>query len=141
MMVARETAMRADGLHFFGESVRVGEQGATISVTAERFGWEKAGAANRGQATTAATALRRAEALGAIFNHGQAMAIGNGIDAIVIRHLAEQTHRQDGFSPRSYGGFEQININIKTHRIDVHEYRGGSHQPDYFAGADPGERH
>src|SRR2546425_4592321 len=100
MMMALDSAVRADGLHFICEYVIVGEQGASIAIATQRFGWEKASAANRGDPTTAAAALSGAETLSVILDNWQAMVIGNGVDASIIRHLSEQAHGQNGFGAR-----------------------------------------
>lgn len=83
-----QPAMRVDGPHLYSPGVIVSEERPTLAITTERLRRKETGAADRGDAATAPAPLRGAEALGAIFDHREAVPGRDVINPVVVGHLA-----------------------------------------------------
>ncbi len=72
---------------------------------------------------------------------GRPCRAANGVDALVIGHLAKEAHRQDGLGARRHGRLDRVNVNIVGRRLDIHKHRPRPHQGDDLRRADPRVRH
>jgi hypothetical protein len=88
-MVALEASVIANGSHFIGQTIVVGEKRPSLPVATQRLGWEKTRAANRRHPATGPSALSRSKTLRPILDDRQIVRRRNGIDPIIIGHLAE----------------------------------------------------
>ena len=139
--VAIDAAMRADRLHANGEVVIIRKKCAPVAVASEGLGGIKTGAGNRRHTATSASVLRRAKTLRGILDHRQVVFCGNGIDGVIIRHLAEKTHRHERLGGGRDGCLDLVHGDIEIQRINIHKDRFRPNERNGFGGADPCERH
>ncbi len=132
--------MSTDRAHLLRQPVVARKQRPAVAVTAQRFGRKEARAADERHPATAPSALGRAKALGPVFDHGEPVPQGDGVDAVVVGHLPKEAHRDNGPRAGRNRLLEQPWVEIVAVRFDVHEHRFGAHQADRLGGADPGER-
>ena len=88
-------AVDPDGAQDLGQVVVIGENGPAVTIAAQRLGREKGGGGHRGEGSGPPALVGGAEGLGRIFQDKEAVALGDGVDAVVIRGLAEEVHRDD----------------------------------------------
>ncbi len=62
------------------------------------------------------------------------MLFGNFIDFIKARRTAEGLDRNDGFGFRRDGLFDSRGVDIQCFRVDIHQYRLGSHHQNHIGG-------
>ena len=141
MEVTIDAAMRANRLHANGEIVIAREKRTPVAVAPKRLGGIKTRAGNRRHSATSASVLRRAKTLRGILNHGQVVFCGNGIDGVIIRHLAEKTHRHERLGGRRDRCLDLVHRNVEIKRINIHKDRLRPNERNGFGGADPCERH
>src|ERR1035441_2371257 len=141
VVVTLHATMGANGSHLLRQGVLAGEQGAAIAIATQWLRWEETGAPYGGYAGTSAPALGGAKALGRVLNHWQTVLRSNGVDAVVIRHLAEEAHGENGFGTRRDGTLEHSHVDVVSARVDINEHGFGANQANDFRAADPGEGH
>jgi len=122
-----------------GQPLVVGEQGAALTVAAQGLGREEAAAADAAEAAGTPLVMGGAEALGAVFDHRQAVSLGDGVDGGHVSALAVEADRHDGLDVGADSLFQQGGVEVEGARIDVHIDRSCPHQGDYLAGGDEGE--
>lgn len=128
MVVAAVLAVAGNLPHDFGQFVVVGEDGAAVAVATQGFAGEEAGARNGGQVAAFAAFVGGAKALRGVFDDGDAVFGGDGVDGVKIGALAVQADGHDGFGAWGDSGFEQGRVQVVGAGIDVHIHRFGTQQ-------------
>src|SRR5664279_1677268 len=127
MMVPLEPAVGPNRTHPVCESVVAGEQRPALAVTAERLGWEEAGAGKGRDAATALTPLLGAEALSGIFYHGDVMSPRDSVDLLVVRHLAEQADRNERLGAGRKSRLEARQVQVECDWLDIDKHGPRAH--------------
>ena len=139
VVVAADATVRADGFHFHGKIVVICKQRTTLAVASERLGGVEARAGDLSDIAAFHSVSRGAETLRGIFDDGEAMLRCDGIDGIVVRHLAEEAHGQKRFRGRCDGCLDLLDSDIEIQGINVHEHRLCADLRNHLRRADPGE--
>jgi len=140
MEIAPLLAVPGDAPHPVGQFRIVRKTGSAIAIATQGLGGKKAGGADRAQAAAEVALLGTAEALGAVFNHRQAMPIGNRIDRRKISRLPVQAHRNNRLGARADRLLELGWIEVVAGRIDIHVHRRGAKKGDRFRCGNEGKR-
>src|ERR1051325_11787512 len=104
----------------------------SVGMEAERD--EVAEAAEQPAAPVGAEGLRR------ILDHAQLVAPRDGVEPIAVDRQAGKIDRDDGARRARHGALERGKVDIARARIDVDEYRTGTHLEHDVRGGDPRER-
>lgn len=139
VMVAAVLAVAGDLPHDFGQFVVVRKDGPAVAVAAQGFAGEEAGACNRRQVAAFAAFVGCAKALGRVFNDGDAVFRGDGVDGVKVGALAVQAHGHDGFGSWGDGGFEPCRVQVVGAGVDVHIHGFGPQQGHGLGGGDVGK--
>src|SRR5690606_5163544 len=140
VVVAGRLAMHADLAAGLGDGVVVGEDRAAVAIAAQRLAGKEAGAADGRQVAALAALVGGAKALGRVFNDGNTVAFGDGVDFVHVAALPVQRHRHDGLGARGDAGFDLGDVDIAGVGLHVDEHRLGAQQHDDFGGGPEGER-
>ena len=125
--------------HHFGEFVVIGEDGASVAVAAQRLAGKEAGAGDGGEVAAFAAFVAGAKALGCVFNNGDAVPGGNGVDGVEVCALAIQAYRDDSLGARGDRGFQQGRVEVVVAGVDVYIHRVGPQQGHGFGRGNVGE--
>ena len=140
MVVTTVLTVYPDLAHRLGQCIVVGEERATVAVSAEWLRGKERRRPDERQRTRAPAVLRRAEALRRVVDHGQPVAGRDRVDRCKVSALTIQRHRHDGPRTRRDGRLEERRIEVPGPPVDVYEHRRRPGERDHFARCDERER-
>ena len=140
MEITARHAMHRQLPDALGQAAVAADHGPAITGGPQVLGGEKAEAAGIPPASHRAPGPASAAGLGAIFDHPQAMAQGDGVDALHVHRPAKEMDRQQGAGGGGDGRLDAIEIEQIAGWIHVHEHRRGPHGADGLGGGEKAER-
>jgi hypothetical protein len=116
-----------------------GEDGTTITISAEWFSWEKACAGDCTDGATLTAVLLRSEALGGVLDDFNAMLFGDCFESGVVSHLAEEVDRYNCFGISSNELLYLSGVDVVSVCLDVGEDRPCTDKRDGLCRTYPSE--
>src|SRR5207237_10294398 len=101
ILAAASLPMNAQAAHHLRKLLVVGEHRAAVAVAAQRLGGKETRRGCRRERTEAAILVSRAEGLGGVVEHEELLRRGDRGNAIVVRGLPEEIHRDHGPGPKA----------------------------------------
>ena len=139
VVVAAVLAVPRDLADGGGEVFVIREHRAAVAVAAQRFAGEKAGAGDGGQVAGLAAFVARAETLRRVFDDGQAVFDGNGVNRVEIGALAVERHGNNRFGALCNRGFEFGGVEVAGVFAHIRIHGFCAQEGDGFGGGDVGE--
>ena len=134
------------GLDEGGPLVVVGEDGSSVAVAAEGLGGEEGGGGDVAEAAGYLVADTAAEALGAVFEHIEAVLMGDTAYLGIGGGKAEEVDGDDYPGGEAALGLDFLNLALKVGGgdvegglLDVDKDGGGSFEGYYLGGGEEGE--
>ena len=139
VQIAARHAMHRQLPHRLGHGGIAAGHGATVAGGAEVLGGEEAEAARIAPAAHRLPGPLGTGGLGAILDHPQAVAAGDGADPLHVHRAAEQMHRHQGTGGGCDRRLDLIQIDQIGVRVHVHEHGRGAHGADRLGGGEEAE--
>jgi len=78
--------------------------------------------------------------MGGVFDDGDAVLVGKGVQRVEVKGSAGVVHRNDGLGPRCDGGFDACRVGHQGVPINIDKHRCGAEQRDHVGRGHPGLR-
>ena len=128
--------MSGEEAEALGQSGVVGGEHAGVAKRAEVLGRIEAEATDCTERAGGLVIEARADGLGGVLDHVQAVALGDLTDGVHVGTLAEEMHRNDRPGERRDCVFDLLRVDVERPRIDINEHGLRAQPPD---GAGRGE--
>ncbi|MNZ92130.1 hypothetical protein D3C78_1111420 [compost metagenome] len=81
-----------------------------------------------------------ASCVGGVFDHGNAVFVGQGVERVEVECRTGVVHRDDGFGARRDRSLDSGHVGHQRVAVDVDEHWRGAQQGDHVGGGNPGLR-
>ena len=140
VQIALGHAVHGELTHGLGQLGIAGGDGTAVSRRTEVLGGEEAEAARIAEAAHRLALPASSRRLGAVFDHLQLMAFGNGHQSGHVHCAPEQVHRHQGPGGGGDRSFDLIEIDQVGAGVDIHEHRRGADGADGLSRGEKTER-